>query len=75
MKPIPDNVKEILGQLSAPHQVALRGYIATLRSEINDINADLKTKNDPDPNSHFHGDVKVRSENDDDVLMMVLMHL
>jgi hypothetical protein len=60
MKPIPDNVKEILGQLSSPQQVALRGYIASLRSEVKDLEHDLKAKNDPDPNAHYHGDVKVR---------------
>jgi uncharacterized small protein (DUF1192 family) len=61
MKAIPDNIKEILGQLSAPHQVALRGYIAMLRSEIKDLRADLKAKNDPDPDAHYHGDEKVRA--------------
>ena len=61
MKPIPDNVKDILSQLTAPQQVALRGYIATLRSEIKDLEAEIKAKDDPDPRAHYHGDVKVRS--------------
>ena len=34
VKPIPDNVKEILSQLSSSQQVLLRSYIATLQSEI-----------------------------------------
>ena len=61
VKPIPDNVKEILGQLSGPQQVAIRGYIATLRSEIKDLEADLLAKNDPDPHAHYHGHEKVRT--------------
>jgi len=60
MKPIPDNVKEILGQLPGPQQVALRTYIAALRSEIKDLEADLLAKNDADPHAHYHGHEKVR---------------
>jgi hypothetical protein len=60
MKPIPDNVKEILSQLTSPQQVALRGYIATLRSEIKDLESDMKSKDDPDPHAHYHGHEKVR---------------
>jgi hypothetical protein len=29
MKPIPGNIKEVLGQLTGPQQVAVRGYIVT----------------------------------------------
>ena len=59
MKPIPDNVKEILGQLAGPQQVALRTYIASLRSEIKDLEAELLSKTDPDPHAHYHGHEKV----------------
>ena len=61
MKPIPDNVKDILGQLAGPQQVTMRSYIATLRAEINDLEAQLLAKNDPDPHAHYHGHEKVRS--------------
>eukprot|EP00977_Amphora_coffeiformis_P029863 scaffold43132_cov130-Amphora_coffeaeformis.AAC.1 len=66
MKPIPDNVKEILGQLPGPQQVALRTYIAALRSEIKDLEAELLAKNDVDPHAHYHGHEKVRWLLDDD---------
>ena len=59
MKPIPDNVKEILGQLAGPQQVALRTYIASLRSEIKDLEAELLAKTDADPHAHYHGHEKV----------------
>lgn len=59
MKPIPDNVKEILGQLPSAQQVALRTYIASLRSEIKDFEAELLAKNDSDPHAHYHGHEKV----------------
>lgn len=55
VKPIPDNVKEILGQLTGPQQVALRTYIASLRNEIKELEQDALTKNDPDPHAHYHG--------------------
>jgi len=58
-KPIPDNIKEILGQLTGPQQVALRGYIATLRAEIKDLEADVLAKSEPDPHAHYHGHEKV----------------
>ena len=60
MKPIPDNIKEILGQLAGPQQVALRTYIASLRSEIKDLEAEVLAKTDPDPHAHYHGHEKVR---------------
>lgn len=59
MKAIPDNIKEILGQLSPAQQAVLRGYVAILRSQIKDLETVLSNKNDPDPNAHYHGDVKV----------------
>ena len=60
MKPIPDNVKDILGQLPGPQQVALRTYIASLRSEMQELEADLLAKTDSDPHAHYHGHEKVR---------------
>ena len=59
VKLVPENVKEVLGQLSGPQQVAIRTYIASLRSEIKDLEEQLLTKNDPDPHAHFHGHEKV----------------
>lgn len=59
VNPIPDQVKEVLGQLTGPQQVALRSYIASLRSEIKDLEAELLAKNDPDPHAHYHGHEKV----------------
>jgi hypothetical protein len=55
MKPIPDNVADILNQLSGPHQVALRSYIATLRAEIRQFEEDLHAQEDADPHAHYHG--------------------
>jgi hypothetical protein len=55
MKPVPDNVADILNQLSGPHQVALRSYIATLRAEIKQFEEDLHKEDDPDPHAHYHG--------------------
>lgn len=62
VKPIPDNVKDILGQLSGPQQVAIRGYIATLRSEIKDLEADLLAAKDSDPHAHYHGHEKCTAD-------------
>jgi hypothetical protein len=56
VNPIPDNIKEILSQLNGPQQVALRTYIASLRAEIKDLEGELKTKDDPNPNAHYHGE-------------------
>lgn len=55
MKPVPDNVKEILTQLSGPQQVTLRSYIATLRSEIKQLEEDALNAKDSDPHAHYHG--------------------
>lgn len=59
MKPTPDNVKEILNQLPGPQQVVLRTYIASLRSQIKDLEAEVLAKSDPDPHAHYHGHEKV----------------
>lgn len=58
MKPIPDNVKACLAELSASQQVTLKGYIATLRAELKEAEEQLRTAHDPDPHAHFHGDEK-----------------
>jgi hypothetical protein len=58
-KPIPDAIKEILGALTPAQQVTMRSYIASLRSEIKDLEADLLAKNDEDPHAHYHGHDKV----------------
>ena len=58
VKPIPDDVKTCLSELSAAHQVILRGYIGTLRAEIKGLEEDLRTVNDPDPHAHYHGHEK-----------------
>jgi uncharacterized small protein (DUF1192 family) len=60
VKPIPDNVKDILNELSSTQQVALRTYIASLRSEIKDLEGELLAKTDSDPHAHYHGHEKVR---------------
>jgi hypothetical protein len=58
VKPIPDEVKEILSGLPTMQQVIMKGYIASLRSEIKDMETEMITKNDPDPNAHYHGHEK-----------------
>lgn len=60
--PIPDNVKEILSQLPGSQQVTLRGYIATLREEIKDLNEELLSKADGDPHAHYHGHTKCTAD-------------
>jgi hypothetical protein len=58
VKPIPENIKTLLSELSSTQQVALRGYIASLRTEVKDLEAELLAKSDPDPHAHYHGDQK-----------------
>lgn len=60
VKPIPDNVKACLGELSASQQVTLRGYIGTLRAELKGLEEQIRTLEDPDPHAHYHGHDKVR---------------
>ena len=63
VKPIPDNVKELLSQLPSGQQVVLRSYIATLRSEIVSFEEEkLNADNNADPHAHFHGDVKCTAD-------------
>ena len=59
VNPIPTDVKETLGKLSAQQQVVLRKYIATLRAEMVDLENEVKTLKDPvaqSDNAHFHGE-------------------
>ena len=58
VKPIPDNVKTCLSELSAAQQVTLRGYIGTLRAEIKALEEEVRTISDPDPHAHYHGHEK-----------------
>ena len=60
MKPIPDNIKAILSELPSAQQVALRTYIASLRSDLKDLEAQVLAQSDPDPHAHYHGHEKVR---------------
>jgi hypothetical protein len=64
VKPIPENIKTLLSELSPTQQVAIRGYIASLRSEIKDLEAELLAKTDPDPHAHYHGDKKCTIDHD-----------
>ena len=58
VKPIPENIKNTLSELSAAQQVALRGYIGTLRAEIKGLEEEIRTLQDPDPHAHYHGHEK-----------------
>ncbi|GKY98540.1 hypothetical protein MPSEU_000811000 [Mayamaea pseudoterrestris] len=58
VKPIPDNIKEILNQLHGPQQVTLKTYIASLRSEINSLQEEILATKTEDPHAHFHGHEK-----------------
>jgi hypothetical protein len=62
VKPIPDNVKEALKELTSAQQVTLRGYIGTLRAEMKELEEQLLTKSDPDPHAHYHGHEKCTSD-------------
>ena len=62
VKPVPENVKTCLSELSSAQQVILRGYLATLRAEIVELEQQIKAVNDPDPHAHFHGHEKCTGE-------------
>jgi hypothetical protein len=66
MKPIPDDVKNVLGQLAGPQQVVLRKYIATLRSEIQSLNEEILASKDPVADAHFHGDHRCTADHGHD---------
>ena len=65
-KPIPDDVKETLGQLSGPQQVVLRKYIATLRAEIKQLNEEILGLKDEDDHAHYHGHEKCTADHGHD---------
>lgn len=52
----------MLSELTPPQQVTLRGYIASLRTEIKDLETELLTKSDPDPLAHYHGHEKCTND-------------
>lgn len=62
VKPIPDNVKTCLSELSAAQQVIIRGYLGTLRAEIKELEDQIRTEKDPDPHAHYHGHEKCTCE-------------
>jgi hypothetical protein len=62
VKPIPDNVKDLLNQLPSAQQVILRSYIATLRSEIVSYEEEKLNATNTDPHAHYHGDVKCTAD-------------
>jgi hypothetical protein len=62
VKPMPDDVKACLGELSPSQQVTLKGYIGTLRAEIKDLEEQLRTSQDPDPHAHYHGHEKCTAD-------------
>lgn len=62
--PIPDNVTELLGQLSTSQQVTLRTYIASLRAEVKELEDQIRTLKDPDPHAHYHGHEKCTADHD-----------
>ena len=64
--PLPDNVKQILNSLTAPQQVIMRSYIATLRAEIKDLNEQLLNSTTEDPHAHYHGHEKCTADHGHD---------
>jgi len=66
--PIPDNVKDILNSLTAPQQVVMRSYIATLRAESKDLREELPnaTKAEDDGHAHYHGHEKCTADHGHD---------
>lgn len=64
--PIPDPVKATLAELTPSQQVAIRGYIATLREEIKALEEKIATINDPDPHAHYHGHDKCTEDHGDE---------
>lgn len=62
VKPIPDNVQQVLNSLSGSQQVTLRAYIASLREELKDAQHAVLAASDPDPHAHYHGHEKCTSD-------------
>lgn len=62
-QPIPDAVKDVLGQLTAAQQVTLRSYIATLRSDMKSLEEQILALQDhEDPHAHYHGHEKCTAD-------------
>ena len=66
VNPIPEDIKKTLGELSSAQQVVIRGYIATLRAEIHQMEETARTANDPDPHAHYHGHEKCTADHGHD---------
>lgn len=62
VKEIPQDVKEILAHLSGPQQVVLRKYIATLRADAKELEAEILALKDHDPHAHYHGEDRCTSD-------------
>jgi hypothetical protein len=70
VKPIPDNVKDLLNELSSSQQVILRSYIASLRSDVvtleeealNQAAAAQHGAEDDSPHAHYHGHEKCTAD-------------
>lgn len=58
VKPIPDNVKEVMNGLSSQQQVVLRAYIASLREEIKTYECAGLAAQDENSHAHYHGHQK-----------------
>ena len=56
LDPIPQKVKDCLGELTPAQQVILRGYIGTLRAELKEKDGEILGLRDGEPNAHYHGD-------------------
>jgi hypothetical protein len=50
----PGNIKEVLGQLTGPQQVAVRGYICA-RADIKDLEAKVLVEDANRIHTHYHG--------------------
>lgn len=56
VKPIPDNVKDTLNELTSVQQVILRSYIASLRSDVVSLEEEALNRTvDTDSHAHYHG--------------------
>jgi len=63
-QPIPDNVKEILSGLTAPQQVTIRGYIASLKEQLKEAETKIRQLEEGDAHAHFHGHEKCTADHE-----------